>query len=85
MLLSVGGHTSEDKYANTSVCYSRSTATAKQLEVDFSIVTLPGHIWENIRYSGTIIFISFFSVTCHNVYKSRWTVLPHYLAFLKDQ
>lgn len=26
-------------------------STAKQLEVDFSIVTLSGHIWEAIRYA----------------------------------
>lgn len=39
------------KYANSLVSYSRNIATAKQLEVDFSIVTLSGHIWENIRYA----------------------------------
>ena len=39
------------KYANSLVSYSRNVATAEQLEVAFSIVTLPGHIWENIRYA----------------------------------
>lgn len=41
------------KYPKSLLFYSRNTATAKKLEVDFSLVTLPGCIWRNRRYTLT--------------------------------
>lgn len=77
MLLSVGSHTCEDQ-VRSLVSHSRNTATAEQLEVDFSIVTLSGHIWEDIRYAVAkeeVYYLFNFAVSYHHAYTFRWTIL----------
>lgn len=73
------------KYPKSLLFYSRNTATDKKLEVDFSLVTLPGCIWRNMRYAlakeEVYYLFHFFN---HCVYKFRWTILPLYWTFLKD-